>query len=192
MQCKSHDFRESPRKNVESTTGAVAVGRVAVADGFRDAGASAHAMAPFPVAARRTQRADFPRSRTRSCRPRKVTVEASELVVCLQLRVRVLPGPHLVLAHSHEPPGRVSVHRCAGVARAEVSVITVQAPDDDLRFQETVAAMRCHPAGCLNARLARAGADIGTACPDDSCVQSGSPGTQWAPRALGSIGSSRH
>ena len=47
---------------VESTTGAVAVGRwgVAVSGGFRDAGASIHAMAPFPVAAHRTGRADFP------------------------------------------------------------------------------------------------------------------------------------
>jgi len=48
---------------VESTTGAVAVGRwrVAVAGGFRPyAGASVHAMAPFPVAARRTGRAALP------------------------------------------------------------------------------------------------------------------------------------
>ena len=50
---------------VESTTGAVAVGRwgVAVAGGFRDAGASLLAVAPFPVAAHRTQRADFPHCR---------------------------------------------------------------------------------------------------------------------------------
>ena len=48
---------------VESTTGAVAVGRwrVAVAGGFRPyAGASVHAVAPFPVAARRTGRAALP------------------------------------------------------------------------------------------------------------------------------------
>ena len=48
---------------VESTTGAVAVGRwrVAVAGGFRPyTGASVHAMAPFPVAARRTGRAALP------------------------------------------------------------------------------------------------------------------------------------
>ena len=52
----------SKGSRVESTTGAVALGRwgVAVAGGFRDAGASIHAMAPFPVAAHRTGRADFP------------------------------------------------------------------------------------------------------------------------------------
>ena len=52
----------SRARRVESTTGAVAVGRwgVAVSGGFRDAGASIHAMAPFPVAAHRTGRADFP------------------------------------------------------------------------------------------------------------------------------------
>ena len=36
------------------------MGGVAVAGGFRDAGASLLAVAPFPVAAHRTQRADFP------------------------------------------------------------------------------------------------------------------------------------
>ena len=47
---------------VESATGAVTVGGwgVAVAGGFRNAGASLPAMAPFPVAALRTGQADFP------------------------------------------------------------------------------------------------------------------------------------
>ena len=56
------DCSVNPNRQVESTTGAVAVGRwgVAVSGGFRDAGASVHAMAPFPVAAHRTGRADFP------------------------------------------------------------------------------------------------------------------------------------
>ena len=50
------------RKRVESATGAVTVGGlgVAVAGGFRIAGASLPAMAPFPVAALRTGQADLP------------------------------------------------------------------------------------------------------------------------------------
>ena len=47
---------------VESATGAVAVGEwgVAVSGGFRNAGASFHAIAPFPVAAHQTGRAVCP------------------------------------------------------------------------------------------------------------------------------------
>ena len=94
---------------------------VAVAGGFRDTGASIHAMAPFPVAARRTGRAVFPHpalSETSCLRPRQVTgcllqTHQSQRVVEELVGVALRgPAPALVLdpQPSTQPTARMGIH----------------------------------------------------------------------------------
>ena len=155
---------------------------VAVPGGFRNAGASLPAVAPFPVAAHRTGQGGFPASgsRTRSClRPRKTRRSRSKVrepVLDPQSLVReahTLPGPHLVLATEPlaQPPGGVPVNRRVGRANlAQGEVVRpagqqpVEATHHDLGFQKPVTRrgqLTHATANALDARRARAGADVG-------------------------------